>query len=115
MDKQLRSILIGLAVVTLLAFALGLVVGRIARKPAKASSTETSLKLAVKISAPQQNNRPTVKPSGGFILRDASLAMLPQDESLTPHGGSAATPRVSNRHSRGFLILGGNFRYDTTS
>jgi hypothetical protein len=47
MDHILRNLLIGLAVVMLLAFVLGALVGRIARKPAKTISTETSMKLAV--------------------------------------------------------------------
>lgn len=46
MDKPLRSLLIGLALVTFLAFVLGALLGRVARKPAKTISTETSIKLA---------------------------------------------------------------------
>ena len=55
MDKQLRLLLIGLALVTLLAFVLGALVGRSARKPAKTISKETSMKLAANCLVPKSS------------------------------------------------------------
>jgi hypothetical protein len=54
MDKTLRSLLIGLALLTFLAFVLGLLVGRIARKPTKTTSTEASIREASEIVRPPQ-------------------------------------------------------------